>query len=103
MKPSSLFPFLTALLIVINMSCNNKDSITGADEYYLTSQEVKTLEEAAKTETNGQAAYRLSTYYGFSENDQVNKMKWLIQAANQGHPDAKERLEYLNRSDSKSN
>lgn len=67
----------------------------GVDSFRLSSQELARLEEAAKTETDGQAAFRLHEYHAFYEADPTTGRIWLAQAAKQGHPEAMERLKYL--------
>lgn len=67
----------------------------GVDSFYLSTQEVALLEEAAKTETDGQAAFRLHEYHAFYEADPTTGRIWLAQAAKQGHIEAMERLKHL--------
>lgn len=76
-------------------SCKKDKSLLGVKSYYLSSQDLEVLKESAKTETNGQAAYRLSDYYYFYENDPSTGRKWLTKASNQGHPEAIETLKSL--------
>jgi hypothetical protein len=95
MKSSSLL--LYSLLILLSCTACQKEpsSIIGVDSFRLSSQEVAHLEELAKTETDGQAAFRLHEYHAFFEADPATGRIWLAQAAKQGHTEAMERLKYL--------
>lgn len=76
-------------------SCTkDKPAILGVASFGLTPQEVTQLEEAAKTETDGQAAFRLHEYHAFYEAEPTTGRIWLAQAAKQGHIEAMERLKH---------
>jgi TPR repeat protein len=57
---------------------------SGANEFYLSSDQIKTLRFAALA-GSGQAANRLANYYGFLKNDIAEEMKWATISAENGN------------------
>jgi TPR repeat protein len=95
MKPFSLLLYSLLILLSCTSCTKDKPAILGVASFRLTPQEVAKLEELAKTETDGKAAYRLHEYHAFYEADPVTGRIWLAKAAQQGHADAMDTLKHL--------
>jgi TPR repeat protein len=91
--------FIFTALLGLPVTClaqdKNPKPITGAESFNLSPTEVTALESRYSNHQDGEAAYRLSQYYGLARFDLDRQILWLKRAARLGHPAAQYNLAYI--------
>jgi TPR repeat protein len=91
--------FICTALLGLPGTClaqdKNPKPITGAESFDLSPTEATALESRYSNHQDGEAAYRLSQYYGLAQFDLDRQILWLKRAARLGHPAAQYNLAFI--------